>query len=293
MSYLWRLVKDEELQELKPKWLVSGFPKAGLHMLEQAVLAIAQPMPSHPMHVTHWWGTNAWGAWTNQFLSLERILCVFSRLREGHFYKGHVAWEENIERFLYYSGAAHVFMYRDLRDVAISQTHHVLADQDRWTHPSKATYMALEMAVGAGTSMGFDAALKAVIAGVGPFEGVVERWKLFAPWIETDWTFSIKYEDFLKKSLTYCVQMLDYGTCRVAGVYEDLGLELHIENNRAMETARMMKENTEQRERSNTFRRGQPGEWRNHFTNEIKDLWKEHDSGNWLVKLGYEEDDNW
>jgi hypothetical protein len=43
---------------------------------------------------------------------------------------------------------------------------------------------------------------------------------------------------------------------------------------------------------SGTFRRGQPGEWREHFTEANKSAFKET-AGDLLVRLGYEVDDQW
>jgi hypothetical protein len=44
---------------------------------------------------------------------------------------------------------------------------------------------------------------------------------------------------------------------------------------------------------SPTFRKGQPGEWQHSFTNEHKDLFKEIDKDNWLIRLGYETSQDW
>ena len=44
---------------------------------------------------------------------------------------------------------------------------------------------------------------------------------------------------------------------------------------------------------SPTFRKGIPKEWKTHFNDHNKDLFKELDEGNWLVKLGYEENKDW
>ena len=44
--------------------------------------------------------------------------------------------------------------------------------------------------------------------------------------------------------------------------------------------------------RARTFRKGQIGEWRNHFTEEHKQAFKEI-YGDLLVKLGYEKDCDW
>lgn len=40
------------------------------------------------------------------------------------------------------------------------------------------------------------------------------------------------------------------------------------------------------------YRKGTPGDWRNHFKEQHKDYFKEH-YGDLLIKLGYEEDENW
>jgi hypothetical protein len=44
--------------------------------------------------------------------------------------------------------------------------------------------------------------------------------------------------------------------------------------------------------RSPTFRAGKMGEWRTHFTPAHKSMFKEV-AGELLVKLGYEDGDNW
>jgi hypothetical protein len=44
--------------------------------------------------------------------------------------------------------------------------------------------------------------------------------------------------------------------------------------------------------KSPTFRSGKTGEWKKHFTDEHKKIFKEV-AGDLLVKLGYEKDNNW
>jgi hypothetical protein len=44
--------------------------------------------------------------------------------------------------------------------------------------------------------------------------------------------------------------------------------------------------------KSPTFRSGKTGEWKKHFTDEHKKIFKDV-AGDLLVKLGYEKDDNW
>jgi sulfotransferase 6B1 len=42
-----------------------------------------------------------------------------------------------------------------------------------------------------------------------------------------------------------------------------------------------------------TFRKGQSGDWRNHFTDAHKRDFKETAAGELLIELGYEKDANW
>ena len=44
--------------------------------------------------------------------------------------------------------------------------------------------------------------------------------------------------------------------------------------------------------KSGTFRKGQPGNWRQHFSEANKALFKEQ-AGDLLLRLGYETDNDW
>ena len=46
-------------------------------------------------------------------------------------------------------------------------------------------------------------------------------------------------------------------------------------------------------ELSKSFRKGVSGEWRNEFKPEHVEAFKETDANGWLVKLGYEENEDW
>ena len=45
--------------------------------------------------------------------------------------------------------------------------------------------------------------------------------------------------------------------------------------------------------KSQTFRKGLSGEWRNEFKPQHVEAFKRHDVNNWLVKLGYEDSLDW
>ena len=268
-------------QEYRPKWYLNGFPKAGLHILEQMVLTMAIPPDPAFTHKRHWVGTFQFNSFTNQEVGLEEVLRKMSRLLPGTFFKGHSGWFRELDEFLFYSGVSHVFVYRDLRDVAVSQMHHVLSDNDvLFSHPAKAAYRALG---------DYDKVLKAVIEGLGPFPGVIDRWEMFAPWLEAEWVHKVTFEQLMENREQCARDMFEYALHRTVDIW-DMGLKADPEQ--FEKTAKDMAAASIKTNMSPTFRSGKTGSWREAFNQENIDLFKRLDNG-WLVKLGYEEDDNW
>ena len=66
-----------------------------------------------------------------------------------------------------------------------------------------------------------------------------------------------------------------------------------VEMTRLKEAIAAMVEGSQNTDASPTFREGKTGGWREAFTDRHKRLFKESDAGGWLVRLGYEENDNW
>ena len=104
-----------------------------------------------------------------------------------------------------------MFVYRDLRDVAVSQAHHILNEDDkRFVHPDKAAYRDLGC---------FSRVLRAVIEGMGNYPGVVDRWKLYAPWLDREWVCPVRFEDLIGDREGQAERILTYGLKRVASVW--------------------------------------------------------------------------
>lgn len=134
--------------------------------------------------------------------------------------------------------------------------------------------------------------LKAVIEGLGPYPGVVERWEMYAPWLDCDWVHTVNFERLRDEPKQAAREILEYGFRRIIGC---LGWEEGIRADDAeCETiAQQMAEASRQTERSPTYREGKVGGWREAFTDEHKDLFKATDAAGWLMKLGYEEGKDW
>jgi len=270
---------DPELDptnEFAAKWYLNGFPKSGLHFGQQFIKPLARLMPPGQLHPLPWVGSFQHHSWSEEWQLIEPQLYKLSRLLPGHYFKGHCAWREDIEHFMWFAGIAHVFIYRDLRDVAVSQAYHVLSDDDNWKHPAKDRYAALGS---------FDKVLEAVIIGLDEWPGVMHRWEMYAPWLDVEWVFKFQYEDALERPAEMAESLINYGLERIANIFR---LEL-VPNADSMETMTeaMVKSAIDNREQALTFRKGVAGEWRNEFTDEHIEIFKGTDTNNWIARLGY------
>lgn len=276
---IWYL---EQGDEFRPKWYLNGFPKSGLHLLELMISPVAVAMQGCRWLADHWLGTFQYSSWSNRWQSMQEYLQKMSRLTAGHYYKGHSGHRREIDEWMQYAGIAHVFVYRDLRDVAVSQAHHILSCDDvRFHHPAPHAYKALG---------GFNEILSACIEGLGAFPGVVDRWALYAPWLDCKWVLSLRYEDILENPEAAARQMMEYGIERTL---KPFGLNIRVSQQLFGKAIAEMVEMGGRTGLSPTYRKGQPGEWRERFTDAHRALFKETDTAGWLVKLGYEDLEDW
>ncbi|NIV36795.1 MAG: hypothetical protein GWN58_47380 [Anaerolineae bacterium] len=266
-----------------PRLYLNGFPKSGLHLLWCWSLAFVE---GPAWEKRPWAGTFEGHAWTTQWADTEQLFTRLGLLRPGTYLKAHTGWREDIERKMFDLGLVHIFVYRDPRDVAVSQAYHILAATDNPDETGKALFHPGASAIREMAQDDFDYILAASIAGYGPWAGVIERWELYAGWLDVDWTLSLKYEDMRHKEFEIAQLLIRYvygRTARVAGY--QLGL---FQKDLDESTKHLLQVAEKAREHSPTFRKGKTGGWREHFTPDHIELWKQHDPTNWVERLGYE-----
>ena len=254
-----------------PKLYINGFPKSGLHLAQQMIYRMFDPVNPDD----NWYGTNPW---TVLKFDLDKAIDKISTITPGHYLKGHMGYMPELDELFTLLDVAMVFIYRDLRDVAVSQTYHIMTDDGK-TYAPRSQYSHLTTK---------DEVMLSVIEGKGIFAGVVERWNDYAPWLDMSHVHSIRFEDMVKKPEKVAGDFFDW-------VY---GLALSRDDAYLDKTVRresidlMVSEMKKKFERS-TFRKGTTAQWKREFTHEHVTAFKATDKDNALYKLGYARKTDW
>ena len=166
-----------------------------------------------------------------------------------------------------------VVMWRDLRDQTVSRYYHVL--NDPW-HPSHERYRTISREHGVNDS---------VQVVLDQYTSWIQEWR-DAIAQDPDQYHLVRYEDLMidpRKTFNGVLSFYQIG------LSSDLRNEI-VES--ATSNTRAGSNLEERMKRGSTFRSGQTGEWRSHFSAENVTQFK-NVAGNLLIELGYETDLNW
>ena len=170
-------------------------------------------------------------------------------------------------------GRVNYFIYRDPRDLLVSQVF--FATEMHAGHGMHEFYRSLP---------DFGERLKIAITGVDRdglrMVSVRERYNGVFEWLEQPGVLCLRFEDLVNDRDATLHAMLDE--------VEKTGYRIPTPRERALEILVA----AIQPKKSHTFRSGRTGNWKEFFTEEHKKLFKEV-AGNLVVKLGYEENNNW
>lgn len=196
----------------------------------------------------------------------------------GHIRRGVVGWgyleptPANLA-FLCRPGRVNYFIYRDPRDMLVSQVF--FATDMHEEHGMHEYYKSLP---------DFDARLKVAITGIDRdglyMVGVKQRYESVFGWLERKDVMCLRFEDLIGNRDATLNAMLDE--------VEKTGYRIPTPRARALSVLA----DAIRPGKSRTFRSGQTGGWRGHFTAEHGKLFKDV-AGDLLVRLGYEKDNDW
>jgi hypothetical protein len=244
-------------------------PKSGSHLLLQILNGFTQIMPykyvdADPIRTIEKDGRRK---------TKEEILGELENVPRSVIGWGYVdATAENVS-FLTSSGRVNYFIYRDPRDLLVSQVF--FATDMHEEHGMHDFYNSLP---------DFSERLKVAITGMDR-EGlymvsVKQRYEGVFEWLEQKNAMCIRFEDLINNRDAALNVMLDE--------VEKTGYKIPTPREKALSIL----VEAIQPKKSHTFRSGKTGGWREFFTSEHKSLFKDV-AGDLVMKLGYEKTNDW
>ena len=244
-------------------------PKSGSHLLLQILNGFTQVLPyqyvdAEPIRTVRPEGGRR---------KADEILADLKRLPNGVIGWGYLeATKENVS-FLAAAGRVNYFIYRDPRDLLISQVF--FATDMHEEHGMHDYYNSLP---------DIAARLKVAITGI-EHDGlrmvsVMQRYEGVFQWLEQKNVMCMRFEDLINDRDATLKSMLDK--------VEKAGYKTSTPREKALE---ILVESI-QPKKSHTFRSGKTGGWKTYFTDEHKKLFKDI-AGDLVVKLGYEKNNDW
>jgi len=252
-----------------PVLLGISFPKSGTHLLDQILLGFNRVAPfSRRPHSFY----AEYEGESGQKRSPDQALRWLDSLQAGDIASAHLfARHEAVARvttpiFVPY------FIFRDPRDVVVSHVFYVTVMEPNHVHHEY--YQSLP---------DFDVRLKVSILGRPDvdieFPDIARRFAPYLGWLDQPSVMKIHFEDLIHNRTETLNRIIDHFLARVP---------LHTNRNLLLKSL----EASINPGKSPTFRSGKTGEWKKHFTDEHKKIFKDV-AGDLLIRLGYETDNDW
>ncbi|HNE04419.1 MAG TPA: sulfotransferase domain-containing protein [Anaerolineales bacterium] len=252
-----------------PPIFANSKPKSGSHLLLQVMNGFTQIMPykyvdADPVRTITYKGRRK----TN-----EEILADLKHTPKGVIGWGYVDATPENASFLTSAGRVNYFIYRDPRDMLVSQVF--FATDMHEEHGMHDYYNSLP---------DFGARFNVAITGIDrdglKMVSVKQRYEGVFQWLEQKNTMCLRFEDLINNRDATLLKMLDE--------VEKTGYKIPTPREKALPIL----VEAIQPKKSHTFRSGKTGGWAQHFTAEHKKLFKDV-AGDLLVRLGYEKNNDW
>ena len=252
-----------------PAVLGNAMPKSGSHLIFQVLQGLTQIGPFvnpglPPVNRDE----------DNTKLDEATILANIQRMRPGDISYGYIHAREPFLSALSSKGRATVFVYHDPRDMIIS--HVFYATQIHAGHGMHQYYTE--------TLSSMEERINAAIEGVdepsADLSSVRTKYENYIGWLEQSGVLCLRFEELILNREQALNQLIDFLENR--GFVPTLDRKIAI----ASLTRSIIPK------KSGTFRKAQPGNWREHFTPDNIAKFKQM-TGNLLIRLGYEVDDQW
>ena len=252
-----------------PVLLGISFPKSGTHLLDQILLGFSNVAPfAKRVHSFY----AEYEGESGRKRSPEQALAWLDSLRPCDVASAHLfARPEAVSR-VWPPKFVPYFIFRDPRDVVVSHVFYVTDMEARHVHHEY--YQSLP---------DFNARLRISILGrpdsEAEFPDIAGRFAPYMDWLDHPEVLTIHFEDLIHNRTAALTRIMEHLLARVSlSATRQLILD-------SLETSINPK-------KSPTFRSGKTGEWKKHFTEEHKKIFKDV-AGDLLVNLGYEKNNDW
>ncbi len=252
-----------------PVLLGISFPKSGTHLLDQILLGFSNVAP-YAKRVHSFYAE--YEGESGRKRSPEQAIAWLDSLRLRDVASAHLFARPEAVRRVCSPKFAPYFIFRDPRDVVVSHVFYVTDMEARHVHHEY--YKSLP---------DFDARLNVSILGrsdsEAEFPDIAGRFAPYLDWLNQPEVLTIHFEDLIHARVVTLTRIMDHLLSRIPlRSTRELILD-------SLETSINPK-------KSPTFRSGKTGEWKKHFTDEHKKIFKDV-GGDLLVKLGYEQNNDW
>ena len=246
-----------------------SFPKSGTHLLDQILLGFSRVAPfSRRLHSFY----AEYEGESGRKRTPEQAVRWVESLRSGDIASAHLFARSEVISHVCTPAFVPYFIFRDPRDVVVSHVFYVTEMEPNHVH--HAYYQSLP---------DFDERLKVSILGrvdvEVEFPDIAGRFAPYLGWLDQPTVMKIHFEDLIHDRTHTLNLILDHLLSRAPITV-------------SRETILDSLETSINPSKSPTFRSGKTGEWRKHFTDEHKKIFKAV-AGDLLIKLGYERNHDW
>ena len=247
----------------------NAIPKSGSHLIIQVLLGLREigafVDPGFPP-------VNRYE--DNSKLSQDKIIANLKAMQSGDIGYGYLGCNEPYRNILTAPEWATVFIYRDPRDVVVSSVFYISE-----LNPSHDLHNYYNTQFGS-VAERINAEITGITDPNHPYSGVRKRFEKYMGWLAESAILSLSFEEIILERETAFKKLFDYLEAR--------GAKFSVTREDALAVLRR----AIQPKKSGTFRKGKTGNWREHFTEANKTLFKET-AGDILIDLGYEKDLDW
>lgn len=248
----------------------NAFQKSGSHLLLQILYGVMEIAPYRHLEQAPVRMITAEG----RRRSMQEIMSDLYKLRPGIIEWGYLSYKpEFVSFFEQHPQIAPLFIYRDPRDQLISSIFYAVDIHKQ--HAQHKYYSSIPMEERIKTAI-----LGRDVPGLEFLPSIRDQYANILGWLTNPGMLSFRFEDLVNDPRPQLEDLLDF--------LETRNLPIQVGRETAIQTIL----DAIQPEKSPTFRKGKTGGWRKHFSEEHIRIFKDA-TGDLLIKLGYETDNDW